>query len=224
MGSLSPLNRTLLYLFSMRNIAGCLFALAGLALFFTGVIGRGWWAITAGLYAAGALMFADDAAASLRARSAMLTGNLAEQLDRLIAEVRKRIPPESLARLASIRETVAQLLPRLDQWAEAGGTEFNHAQVVRTAVTRDLPETLSNYLLLPPGFTRVARLDGGRNANTLLLEQLTLLDASLRRIAEDALRDDAEALVVHGKFLQERFGPVTFVGDTVSQALPGERS
>lgn len=57
-----------------------------------------------------------------------------------------------------------------------------------------------------------------------LLEQLTLLDASLRRIAEDALRDDAEALVVHGKFLQERFGPVTFVGDTVPQALPGERS
>jgi hypothetical protein len=88
----------------------------------------------------------------------------------------------------------------------------------------DLPETLSNYLLLPPGFTRIARLDGGRNANTLLLEQLTLLDASLRRIAEDALRDDAEALVVHGKFLQERFGPVTFVGDTVPQALPGERS
>ena len=103
MGSLSPLNRALLYLFSMRNIAGCLFALAGLALFFTGVIGRGWWAITAGLYAAGALMFADDAAASLRARSAMLTGNLVEQLDRLIAEVRKRIPPESLARLESIR-------------------------------------------------------------------------------------------------------------------------
>jgi hypothetical protein len=29
---------------------------------------------------------------------------------------------------------------------------------------------------------------------------------------------------VHGKFLQERFGPVTFVGDTVPQALPGERS
>ncbi|MBC7780645.1 MAG: hypothetical protein H7125_11150 [Proteobacteria bacterium] len=215
MGPLSLTNRLLLYVFSNRNIAGCAFALIGLGLFFTGVIDRLWWVITIALYAGGALLFPEDTATALRARSAMLRGSLVEQLDRLIDTVGKRVPGDALRRLESIRDTVRELLPRLQQWGDSSGAEFQHAQVVTAAVTRDLPETVSNYLLLPAGFTSVAKLEGNKSANVLLTEQLSLLDSSLRRIADDALRDDAEALIVHGKFLQERFAPVAFV--------PGQR-
>jgi hypothetical protein len=209
--ALSAWNRALLYLFSTRNIAGCTFALIGLALFFAGVIDRGWWAIAAALYGAGALLFGNNEAAALAARSAMLRGSLLEQLDRLIGTVRKRVPPRAFEHLQAIRATVSDLRPRLDEWADSTGIEFQHAQAVTVAITRDLPQTLSNYLLLPSGFTRVARLEGGRTADTLLIEQLALLEGSLRRIADDALREDAEALIVHGKFLRERFGALSFV-------------
>src|SRR5262249_41356431 len=47
--------RLMLYLYSANNIAGCLLAMGGLALFFTGVIDAYWWAIVAGLYGAGSL-------------------------------------------------------------------------------------------------------------------------------------------------------------------------
>ena len=53
---MSRASAALLYLYSSRNIAGCVLALLGLGAYFGGVINQWWLPICLGLYAAGALM------------------------------------------------------------------------------------------------------------------------------------------------------------------------
>jgi hypothetical protein len=40
----------------------------------------------------------------------------------------------------------------------------------------------------------------------LLVDQLDLLGATMEKVYDAANRTDAEALITHGRFLQERFG------------------
>jgi len=93
------------------------------------------------------------------------------------------------------------------------------------AVTRDLPTTIANYLRLPHAYATFHQIEGGRTAKQLLLEQLDLLHGQLTKIADSAYRDDAEALVVNGKYLKEKFHPTVFlpagaVGDRYVPTTP----
>lgn len=48
---------------------------------------------------------------------------------------------------------------------------------------------------------------GGRTPAQVLIEQLSLLDESLRQIAREAFAGDAQALLDSGRFLQQQFAP-----------------
>jgi hypothetical protein len=54
-------------------------------------------------------------------------------------------------------------------------------------------------------------VENGRTCKQLFLEQLDFLGDQLAKIAENIYKDDADALVVNGKFLQEKFHAVSFV-------------
>jgi hypothetical protein len=70
---------------------------------------------------------------------------------------------------------------------------------------RYLPDMLGGYLKLPTGFAQTRPLEDGRTAAQVLVEQLQLLDESLKQIAQEAFAGDAEALVNSGRFLQRKF-------------------
>jgi hypothetical protein len=76
--------------------------------------------------------------------------------------------------------------------------------VVET-VRRYLPETLGAYLRLPRLYAQMQALSDGRTASQTLLEQLALLDVSLKEVAKSAFAGDAETLVTNGQFLQNKF-------------------
>jgi len=78
-------------------------------------------------------------------------------------------------------------------------------------VTRDLPQTVRNYLQLPPAFAAVHTVEGGKTCKQLLLDQLDILANQLTKLSELINKDDAEALIKNGKFLQEKFQPVSFI-------------
>jgi hypothetical protein len=48
-------------------------------------------------------------------------------------------------------------------------------------------------------------LSDGRTASQTLLDQLRMLDTSLKDVAKSAFEGDAETLVSNGKFLQNKF-------------------
>lgn len=200
--------RALLWFYSNRNIAGCALACVGPALLFGGVIGPGWLAITAGLYAIGALLAPSPRHVERQLAEALTLDALPARLDALIDEVRPILGEAALAHLAGIRASLRDVLPRLT--GDDSGALQDVSFTVRELVTRYLPETLANYAALPPAFRVAHPLQDGRTARQLLDEQLAVLDTQLRETVVLAARGDAQALLGNGRFLQARFATADF--------------
>jgi hypothetical protein len=202
--------RLLLALYGTANIAGCALALLGPALLFAGVIGPGWLLITAGLYGVGALLgsaFGRAPELERRIEASLTVEQTLEHLDTLVMRVRPQLTAEMNSHLASVRSSVAEVLPRL-----VGGRHFdNDLYTVRETVLRYLPETLANYVALPPVFRSTHALKEGKTARQLLAEQLALLDDKLREIVANVAGADAQALLANGQFLEMKFRQPDFL-------------
>jgi hypothetical protein len=200
----------LLYLYGGQNISGCLFALAGLGLFFTGYITDGWFPIVIGLYAAGwLLMWRGKSAIDISFGDEVSTEDMLHCIDELIRASKSRLPAEGLDHLRKIRQTIADVMPRLLSDPALSACVV----ALKNAVTRDLPGTINNYLRLPAVFASLHVVDKGKTCRQLLLEQLSLLHGQLQKTVESIYRNDAEALIVNGLFLEEKSRPVKFIVD-----------
>ena len=203
--AVTPMSRLSDFLYSPRNIAGCCLAFAGLVLLFTGVIDTGWPLIVAGLYAVGVLAWPRKQVVEVEAPSVEVSvETLAQQLERLINEASKRLPEPALASLHSIQATLADLLPRLRELEVSGALSVESAFTVEETLRRYLPEMLTSYLNLPTAFARTQPLKDKRTAAQVLVDQLQMLDESLKQIAHESFAGDVEALVNSGRFLERK--------------------
>jgi hypothetical protein len=201
--------RALLFLYGNANIAGCALALLGPALLFAGVIERGWLLITLGLYAAGWLLGRRSPELERHIADSLTAEETMTRLDAVIAGAAPHLTDAMRERLRSIRDSVAAVLPRLlGPEATAGGDQLF---TVRETVLRYLPETLANYVALPPAFRASHALEAGRTARELLGEQLGLLDDRMRDIVANVAASDAQALLANGQFLRSRFRQTDFL-------------
>jgi len=126
----------------------------------------------------------------------------AADLDRLREAIAGKVPQAIQARVDRIDRTVRQTLPRLDQLGP--GSSEAHA-VVATA-THYLPEALAAYLRLPRDYADRRPVSGGKTSLMVLCDQLDLLAGKMDEVFVAVCRADADALVAHGRFLQEKFG------------------
>jgi hypothetical protein len=202
--------RSLLFLYSDANIAGCVLALIGPLLMFAGVIGPGWLLITAGLYGAGwltgwAARRAPDVERHIE--DAITIEETLERLDALVTRVGPQLSPDMNRHLASVRGSVSEVLPRL-----VGARNFDSDLfTVRETVLRYLPETLANFVALPPVFRSTHVLKDGKTAVQLLADQLALLDAKMQEIVANVSGADAQALLANGRFLEAKFRQPDFL-------------
>jgi len=199
--------RFLLYLYSTRNIVATALALAGPVLLFAGVIRDYWLPITFGLYAVGWLMTPAPRIVDADLTQALSVDALRDRLDAVIARARSALPPDQAKRLDSIRSSIGEVLPRLAVESGASDNLF----LVRETVLRYLPETLANYLALPPLFRTTHALRDGKTARDLLADQLSVLDAQMREVVGNVARGDAEALISNGRFLEAKFAERDFL-------------
>jgi len=205
---MSPLSfpqRLQLFLYSTGNIVGCVLAMSGLGLFFAGVINSYWWAIVAGLYGAGVLGWPRSNLAETAERTELSTELLAQQVRKLVDSVALGLPKDALDCLRGIENTLSELLPRLQELRDRGVISAKDSFIVVETVRRYLPDTLGAYLRLPKFYAQMQTLADGRTASQTLLDQLRVLDTSLKDVAKSAYAGDAETLVTNGKFLQNKF-------------------
>jgi len=199
--------RALLFLYSTANIVGCALALLGPALLFAGVIDRGWLAITAGLYGAGWLLGRKPPELERHIEDSLTVEQTLAWLDRIVAQAQPHLSDEMRRSLDSVRVSVGEVLPRL-----VGASSHNDdLYTVRETVLRYLPETLANYVALPPAFRTGHPLKDGKTARQLLGEQLGMLDAKMREIVANVASSDAGALVANGQFLEAKFNQPDFL-------------
>ena len=111
------------------------------------------------------------------------------------------VPPMVMARLKRVTNIVRQTIPRLDSLG-ASQSAYN----VMATATDYLPGAIGGYLRLPRDWADSRPVDRGKTSLLILIDQLDLLGATMDKVFDAVCRADAEALVVHGRFLQEKFG------------------
>lgn len=157
----------------------------------------------AGELAAQAARAAGDAAAARRAIGVLRGDAFAVDredveggLDGLVAQARRRLPVEQAATVERIVDLLRQALPR----ATGDG-----AALVRRTATVYLPDTLRAYAALPPGWAGSGALRDGATADEALRDQLAAIEQATTRMRDAAVADDADALLMNGLFLEQRF-------------------
>ena len=112
------------------------------------------------------------------------------------------VPSTVTARVLRVTAAVRDTLPRLDQLGAGSASAYN----VMATATDYLPDAVNGYLRLPRRFADTRPVDEGRTSLMVLVDQLDLLGATMDRVFDAVYRSDANALVAHGRFLQEKFG------------------
>lgn len=116
--------------------------------------------------------------------------------------VEGKVPAAVSSRVRRVSRTIENTLPRL---ANLGAGSYDGYSVMATA-TDYLPEALSAYLRLPRDWADSRPIENGKTSLLLLIDQLDLLGNTMDKMYDAAVRADAEALILHGRFLQEKFG------------------
>lgn len=112
------------------------------------------------------------------------------------------VPAPVLSRVKRVASTVRQTMPRLRNL----GLGSSQAYSVMATATDYLPEAISAYLRLPRQWADSRPIENGKTSLILLIDQLDLLGATMEKIFDAVVRVDADALIAHGRFLQEKFG------------------
>lgn len=134
--------------------------------------------------------------------------------------VERNAPPVVRARVHRIDRTIRETLPRL---RNLGLASYDGFSVMQTA-TDYLPEALDAYLRLPRQWADTRPIEGYKTALMILIEQLDLLAATMDKIFDAANREDANALITHGRFLEAKFGhgsSSTLTADGPVPEVPG---
>lgn len=113
-----------------------------------------------------------------------------------------QVPAPVASRVRRITRTVRETLPRVRNL----GLGSAEAYALTATATSYLPEALEAYTRLPRQWADSRPVEGGLTSLMLLIDTLDLLASSMESIFDAAVRVDANALVVQGRFLQEKFG------------------
>jgi phage shock protein PspC (stress-responsive transcriptional regulator) len=129
-----------------------------------------------------------------------------------------RIGPETRARLDDLE---TQLIFLLEREPAPAGFDPDLLEI-RKIADEYLPDALNQYLRLPADRARQQRLADGRTAEEALHDQLVVLSSRLGEQARTAFEQEARGLMVHGRFLQEKFAPLDAVGQSASVQADSE--
>ena len=122
-------------------------------------------------------------------------------LDAQVRAVAGKVPPEVMDKVLRIRRLIERILPELHDLPVGAPEVF----LVERTATNYLPVALDNYLRLPARATSQPLRDG-KTPTELLLHQLALLEDALKEVGANLHQYDADRLLAHGRFLEERLG------------------
>lgn len=128
---------------------------------------------------------------------------IADSLVRIdVMAVSGNVPAPVLARVYRVTKRLREILPRM---SNAGLDSADEYSLIATA-TSYLPESLETYLRLPRDWADTRPIEGSKTSLLLLVDQLDLLGATVDKMYDAVLQNDANALITHGRFLQQKFG------------------
>ncbi|MEO7234754.1 MAG: hypothetical protein ABIW80_05210 [Lapillicoccus sp.] len=136
--------------------------------------------------------------------------DLLDAVDRVEQLAREgKVPGMVQSRLGRVARTVRDTVPRLETLGPGSAQAYN----VMATATNYLPDAIGGYVRLPRQWADSRPVDRGKTSLMVLIDQLDLLGATMDKVFDAVCREDAQALVVHGRFLEEKFGGAAGGGD-----------
>lgn len=190
------------FLYSRRNIAGCLLAIGGLIVHFVGIVTSWYWLpIVVALYLIGVLLVPEERGLGLALDAGGNAGQIRDGLQSLLTSIKGKVPDDIYSRVSSIRDSILVMLHT--NGANSNVVDANVYLIRQTALSY-LPEALNAYLALPSLY--VNRTLGGRQSpHDVLLAQLDLMGTKMQEVAEAFVKHDTDRLEANGRFLAEKF-------------------
>jgi hypothetical protein len=137
---------------------------------------------------------------------ARLRVELAQTLRALVRSAREdalaREAHELVDELEAIQETLLDMLSRMEGLSGSDADAFTVRQTIRDY----LPAALDAYRAMPSRFAAEQPIQAGRTAQEHVVEQIRLMHTALKEIDERLPEADVQRLLVHGRFLEDKFG------------------
>ena len=107
---------------------------------------------------------------------------------------------------AKVKGLCAALENLLHQWERTKGSlSLEEGFTARHIALTYLPDALKTYLSIPAKFATSKVLGNGQTAEQTFLTTLDELDHKVQQLTDDLASQDAEAFLVHSKFLSQKF-------------------
>jgi hypothetical protein len=208
------------FLYSRKNIAGTILALAGFGLLVVGgfvspVVGI---AAAVGLYALGYFIVPPERGVALTLRETMDARDIEDNLRKLLISLHGRVADDVFTAVGGICHSIIETLPKQ---GESYDSVDPNVYLVRQTALEYLPEALNAYLAIPRIYAERRQVQGTRTAHDILLEQLQVMDARLEDIRESIARNDMDRLMSNVRFLQERFASSNLQSAEVAEKVEG---
>jgi hypothetical protein len=192
------------YLSSNKNLVGMALAAVGPVLAITGAVAAPiGLAIGVPLYLVGALAVPSRHDARPIVIGGFDGGHILDELSDVERQAHGKVHPSVEERVHRIATTIRETLPR----ADALGPGSAQAHTLAQTATDYLPEALGAYLKLPRSYAEHQPVMDGKTPLQVLCDQLDLLAAKMDEVFTAVCQSDADALVAHGRFLEDKFAP-----------------
>lgn len=197
------------FLNSKKNLIGCGLATIGLILYLVGFIFSFWYLISAGLYIMGYILGPNE--------KEEITFYETQQdsfddykgfIKRLLDKTQNQMPLEANDTLNQIKESSYELLDYLIK-NEKDVSYSENISVVKQIFSQYLPNIINQYVKLPRKYAENVKINEGKTAKELFLEQLEILHKEIIEVSYGIYENDSQKLIAHNHFLKEKFEPKT---------------
>lgn len=141
-----------------------------------------------------------SAVSPLEAR-ALKDDEIATSMTKVIRDLQQGAPARVEAKAERAGKAILALIPLVRE--NKLGPSAEHT--VRATATSYFPEAVEAYLKLPEDYRLKTAVDGDKTPLDLLCDQMDLLNRQLEKILAAASTETAEDLIVHGRFLEDKF-------------------
>lgn len=140
-------------------------------------------------------------AASYRASLPGEARTLSVQLDSIRSRA-FQLPPAVAGQANDVCDALAGVVDKFGELDPAG----RDVQIIRSTIAVDLPETLALLEALPGTARSAAVSSNGRTPIDVARSELAIMLDAIRRIRDRLLSDDADRLLSHERFVNDKYG------------------
>jgi len=127
---------------------------------------------------------------------------LPSQVDQWLDAKRRSLPALAGPKVDAISAQLAALAPQLAGVPPGDPTALE----LNRLLGKHLPELVDRYEKVAPAQRKAATIPGGPTIERQLVDGLGLIEAELARVNDKLGKDDRDAFLVQGKFLETRYG------------------